>query len=652
MNTARRWYIYLVCAINLQALTWAVIALLRNLLAGGGGEVTAIAFQIASIIVTLPLFIVHWLWAQRLAVRDINEHEANLRGIYHYGMMGGFLGAGISNTYTLFTYIAWVANGRAGYDYYNYHYSGSTFEGILYNLIAIIICGMLWFYQKQVLDDDLKSISQADIHGAMRRLYTFVFSAWGVTMTTMAVIHIIRWIMYQFGGSTASLSGNFEYLSRELVRLLIGVPLWILFWRSAQAVFSEPGGDDRESVLRKFYLYATVFIASLTAVTNATGILAGLFRRVLGLDPEGDIRTPLPVIIGMGLLWFLHAYILKEDASVTKESSKQGSVRRLYQYLIAGVGLAAFLVGLSGDLSVLIRSVVGGFSETLREALAWFTAALIAGLPVWLLPWRHVQSEATEMDQEGVDGRRSLARKIYLYFYLFVATMTVISGAIYILFRVLSLMLGERGEGDMATGIAQAVAYAIVGVFVWIYHGSALRGDGESSRREQALRLKDILFTIVESSPSGFGPALLERLQKEEPDLNFELVSLQTADAEMRKAVVTKLNNSGVIVGPWTMGVQMDGQNSEITQAVVNSKAQKILFPAHVDNWELAGVDPWNTDGLIQQTVRAVKQWAGGEEIKAVRPMGLGGIIGTAIGVLILLLLLVIPLVAYFSGGF
>ena len=63
-------------------------------------------------------------------------------------------------------------------------------------------------------------------------------------------------------------------------------------------------------------------------------------------------------------------------------------------------------------------------------------------------------------------------------------------------------------------------------------------------------------------------------------------------------------------------------------------------------------VDVWNTEGLMQQTVRAVRQWAGGEEIKAVRPMTIGGIIGTVVGVLILLLLLVIPLLIYFAGGF
>jgi hypothetical protein len=43
-----------------------------------------------------------------------------------------------------------------------------------------------------------------------------------------------------------------------------------------------------------------------------------------------------------------------------------------------------------------------------------------------------------------------------------------------------------------------------------------------------------------------------------------------------------------------------------------------------------------------------VRQWAGGEEIKAVHPMGIGGTIGTVIGVLILLILIAIPLLDFF----
>jgi len=331
---------------------------------------------------------------------------------------------------------------------------------------------------------------------------------------------------------------------------------------------------------------------------------------------------------------------LKDDSSFAAESAKQGGVRRLYLYLIAGIGAAAFLVGLSGDLSVLIRSFSQGFGSALKESLAWFTAALIAGVPVWLLPWRQAQNEAVMLTQDGVEARRSTARKIYLYFYLFLATMTVLSSAIYVLYRLLSLMLGARGEGNLASGIAQAVAYSVVGIFVWLYHGSALRGDGSSSRRELAQRLKDIRAVIVDAGVAGFGQALFNRLKQEEPDLNFDLISLPATDDETQKKNVTKIEDAGVIVGSWSIAVEGGSVSAEITRAVVKSKARKIMVPMPVDGWNLAGVDVWNTDRLIQQTVHAVKQWAGGEEIKAVRPMGIGGIIGIAIGVLFLLLLL------------
>lgn len=653
MNAARRWYIYLVCAISLQAVTWAVIALLRNLLARGGGGVTSIAFQIATILIALPIFLVHWLWAQRLAAREVSEREAGLRGLYHYGMMAGFLAPVIANAYSLFAYLFWLAAGRPGFDS-SFGYESTPVRGILYNLIAIIVCALLWFYQQRVAAEDSKSITEGDSFATVRRLYLFVFSAWGLIMTTLAVIHMIRWIMFQVGSGNDALvlGGNIGYLMDEVARLIVGVPIWLIFWRQAQSMFSGPSQAEQESALRKFYLYTTVFVAALSAVTNMTLILAGLLRRVLGLPSQGDIRTPLPIILGMAVLWAYHAFALREDAARSSESAKQSGIRRLYLYLIAGVGLAAFLVGLSGDISVLIRLFSQRFADSLRESLAWFTAALITGLPVWLIPWRQAQLEAVALTPEGVAARRSVVRKIYLYFYLFVATMTVLSSAVYVLYRLLSLALGERGEGNLATGIAQAVAYALVGILVWLYHGSALRGDGDSNRRELAQRLKDVRVAIVDTGGAGLGQALLGRLQQEEPTLNFDLVTLPAQDDEARQAIKTRLETAGVIVGPWFMALDRRTSDADVAHTVVNSPARKIMIPVPMSGWDWAGVDAWNTEELMQQTVRAVRQWAGDEEIKAVRPMTTGGIIGTVIGVLILLILLVIPVLIYFTGGF
>jgi hypothetical protein len=68
MSTVRRWYIYLVSAVSLQAVAWAIIVLLRNLLITRlNPPSTLIAFPIAVILVGLPIFLAHWLWGQRLA---------------------------------------------------------------------------------------------------------------------------------------------------------------------------------------------------------------------------------------------------------------------------------------------------------------------------------------------------------------------------------------------------------------------------------------------------------------------------------------------------------------------------------------------------------------------------------------------------------
>ena len=653
MNNARRWYIYLVCAISLQSAAWAVIALLRNLMAGGGGTIAFIAFQIAIIIITLPLFLVHWLWAQRLAEREISEREAGLRRIYLYGMQAGFLGPIVANAFSLIATLLWAAAGKPGFDPQSSDFS--LFETVLYHSLAIIVLALLWFYHRQVISADAKVVPETGNSATIRRLYIFVFSAWGLTMTTMAVIHIMRWIMFQFGRGNV-IGGDIGFLTDEVARLIVGVPLWLIFWRQAQSLFSGSSEEERESALRKFYIYTAVFVAVLSAVTNATFILAGFFRRLLSLPSEGDIRTPLPIIICMALLWAFHAYLLRGDAAQIEESSRQGGVRRLYLYLVAGIGLAAFLVGFSGDISVLIRSFSQFFSDTLREQLAWFTAALIAGLPVWLLPWRQAQTEAVAATPAGVEERRSTVRKIYLYFYLFVATMTVLSSAVYILYRLLTLVLGERSEGDLLSGLAQAIAYAIVGVGVWLYHGSALRGDQSRNRHEQMMRLKEINVAIVDMGNAGLGQSVLNKLRQEEPDLNFNLISLPAIDdGESAQAIPARLNTAGLIVGPWPIAVDggIGGKvSSEIARAVVTSPARKILIPTQIDGWDWAGVDRWSTETLVQQTVRAVRQWVNGEEVKAVRPMGVGGIIGTIIGVLLLLILLAIPVLIYFAGGF
>jgi len=661
MVTVRRWYIFLICAISLHAVAWAVIALLQNLfLKASQAPVTAIAFQIAVVVIGLPIFLVHWLWAQRLAGRELDERESALRRLYLYGTLAGFLGPFLAHSFDLFVWLLRLTFGAPQSDFGSLEFSPT--ETILRALIAMVVLALLWFYHWRVVAADAKAAPEVGNAATLRRLYVLAFSAAGVTMTTMAVIYLLRWIMFQFaaGAAIGGTGSNIVGLTDEVARLIVGVPLWLFFWRPAQALFEGPSEEERGSVLRKLYLYGTVFIAVLSAVTNAALILAGLFRRWLDLPSQGDIRIPLSIVVGTAALWAYHAYVLRGDAALAGEAPRQAGVRRLYLYLVAAVGLAAFLVGLSGDLRVLIRSLAGEFfGNALREELAWFTAALIAGLPVWLLPWRQAQLGADASGPGGVEERRSVVRKIYLYFYLFVATVTVLSSLVYIVYRLLSLALGERNQGNLLSDLGQAIAFTLIAVGVWLYHGAALRGDGRLNQRAQAQRLADLRVAVVDAGDGRFGRAVLEGLRHELSGLTLEPIGLTPLAAEAMgmtgdaTGIAARLAGANLIVGPWSMAVSGGPVTAEIAGAVVGSPARKLLVPVRTEEWEWAGVDQWNAEAIVRQTVHAAKQMVDREEVKPVRPLGAGAIIGIIIGVLFLLILLAMPVLDFFArGGF
>lgn len=650
MFTVRRWYIYVVSAISLQAVAWAIIALLRNLFIFGIDPL-AVAFQIAVVVIGMPVFLAHQLWGQRLVGKAVEERGATLRRLYLYGTMAAFLGPFTANAFDL---IRRLLGGTNTYQT-NVYRQLLLGDAIVYHLLAVVVLAILWFYHQRVVAEDSRAIPETSGSATVRRLYVLGFGAAGLTLTTMAIIHLIRWIMLQFGGSVIRSSGLGMGLMDEITRLIIGAPLWVIFWRWAGRLFDGPSEEERASALRKFYLYGAVFIGALSVVANATGILASVFRRVLSLSPEGDIRQPLPVIIGMGVLWAYHALVLRDDAEQAGEAPRQARVRRLYLYLIAAIGLSALLVGLSGDVSVIIRALDEGFTSTglsasgsgLREGLAWFTAAIIAGLPVWIVPWRRAQIGAVASGPSGADARRSVERKIYLYFFLFVATMTVLSSAVYIVFRILSMILGE--QPPTLTELGHAISFSLIAVGVWLYHGQALRGDGLLSRREQAQCFAALRIAVVDVDEGRFGQAVVDELGREIPDVTPNLIILNSEAIEgaeagaSQEAIATQLAEAGLIVGPWviaTPGGDRGALPASIAQAIVKSPARKLLVPLRIEGWEWAGVERWETRALVQQTVHAIEQMATGKVVEPARPMSAGKIIGTIIGVLILLAIL------------
>jgi hypothetical protein len=654
MSNIRRWYLYIVCAISLQAVTWAVIALLRNLFIFGI-EPLAVALQIAVIIIGLPVYLGHWLSAQKSVKESMEEKGAALRRFYLYATMAGFLGPFTANAFDLVRRLFQGNNPGQSSDYRNL----LTGDAVFYHILAMIVLAALWFYHQRVVKEEAQDIPELDAAATIRRLYVMGFSAAGLTMTILTLIHLVRWIMLGFGQVVVQTGGLNVVLTNEITRLLIGVPLWLIFWIWAQRLFEGESTEERTSVLRKFYLYGAVFIGALGVVTNATIILASTFSNLLGVKTYGDIRDPLPIIIGMAVLWAYHGFVLREDAKQAGEAPRQAEVRRLHLYLIAAVGLAALLVGLSGVMSVLLRSLDTSFDLALRESFAWFTSAIIAGLPVWIIPWRKIQLDAEGDGAAGADERRSVVRKIYLYFFQLLAVITLLSSAVYIVFRILSMILGE--DAPTLTELGHAISFSLIAVGLWLYHSSILRSDGALAQSERADLIEALRVVVLDVGDGTFGRSVIDELKSDNPEISLEPIVLKSGESAAESpdqdegSIPDQLTNAGLIVGSWEMvvpGGAGGAVSPEVAQAVISSGGRKILVPFRSKGWDWSGVDPWDSESLVKQTVAAVQQVLVGEGVKSRRPMGAGSIIGIVVGVLILLGLLARSLVGFFSDVF
>ena len=158
----------------------------------------------------------------------------------------------------------------------------------------------------------------------------------------------------------------------------------------------------------------------------------------------------------------------------------------------------------------------------------------------------------------------------------------------------------------MLAEVGQALAYSLIAVGIWIYHGSILRADGRRAKAAEAERLSSLHVVILEGDYDSLGDALFRELGRELPGLDLQLLDATAPEAP------DALAQADLIVGPLSAAVGGD----EAARIIASSPAPKLLFPSSAEGWHWIGTGKWRTRDAIRLTVRAVKQFAAGEEIK------------------------------------
>ncbi|MCA9980983.1 MAG: hypothetical protein KDD89_09120, partial [Anaerolineales bacterium] len=551
MNSIRNAYIYLVCFISVQIVTWATIFLGRNLL-GAELDRDLLASQIAVLIIGGPLLLIHWLWAQRLARQDSAERQTLVRALYLYASLTFFLIPFLFQAYTALNDVLYWLFGRLTNE-------PDPLKTFLETIATMVILGGLFAYHDYVRREDENDAQSPVSHLDLQRLYRWFFSVAGLVVGVNALVSLLNQIWQTVDNRAGG--DNQAAILDSVTTLLLALGLWVLFWRWNQRSFEQDKPGERASVLRKLVLYLIVFFAALTAVVTTTILTSNLIQRLLGVNNTIYWDELIPPLVVATAVWVYHTYVLRQDTQVASEGTQQAGLRRLYWYTLAAIGLAAVLTGISGQLSLLIRSITNEVSAIgLREEVSWYLAATIIGLTVWLWPWRNIQRGTQQTNESGLIERRSQIRRLYLFGYLFGATMTILGSGVYLVYRLLTQILGVTSTSSLFSDVAHALAYALLATAVVFYHGWLLRQDQAKTQQWLAKQYAQLQVIMLDHpADAELSQTLATTLHKAIPGLQVALFKLPidspTAVAhqaeEQPPTPLATLATADIIIGSW-----------------------------------------------------------------------------------------------------
>ncbi len=273
-------------------------------------------------------------------------------------------------------------------------------------------------------------------------------------------------------------------LALWLAFALIGAPLAaVLWWWERRRLVADRA--ERASLVWALYVTAMSFTA-LVVATTALGRTA--VEAIEGEWRPSDLSTG---VVWLGV-WVWHRHMRRSAATAPT---------RLVD-LPAGLGAVYGLV-------VAAYSAIAVIGELIAQALLGVTIPLAAS-PNWIVPtlqalawcalgalvwWWHWFREGARSARGGFAG-------VLLIAVIGAAAATTLFAIGSILFLVLRLLFDAAPAAEIVSSLDSAVAAALIGAIVWVYHLQVLAGRSPQTRRAGRLVVSAVALI---GAASGFG---------------------------------------------------------------------------------------------------------------------------------------------------
>jgi len=277
-----------------------------------------------------------------------------------------------------------------------------------------------------------------------------------------------------------------QQLSLGLAMLIIGGPLWFVFWRNAQ---QHTDGNPTEigSISRQTFLNLILIVTALMTLFAAQDFLKWLISGApRTLNAAGSIAT----MIVAALIWY---YYWRVSDAEGHPSQIAKTLRRWYIYITAGWGLIFLIMGIvelvnSGVLSLRIWGDSLASTNFLSSGVSNNLPGIILGGIWWAFHW-------FRLARNDID---SALRQVYLH--LFAITGSAIAGLVALVIGLNQIFVWVFGFADNGAVYFQFLGWVIPLIVVsggfWSYHRT-LAQEESGQILERRLSAKRIHLYIM-----------------------------------------------------------------------------------------------------------------------------------------------------------
>ena len=666
MSTGRRRYLYTVALLSYVALMTALILcsreLIRLLLADSPSQDWLLALPRSALApwlltagVSAIIWAIHWFLANRparaLTMSAAGERASAVRKAYLYLGQGAAL--------TLVVVQAWRA--VADVLKLNFGLADADPTPASARLVALavgaVIALIVWGYLRweTVRDGDFGRESSRAAN--WRRAYFYLAALAGSTLAMVGAGESVRRLILALTNSSARYEGWQVLLANCLAALIIGAPLAFAAWGTANRLARNASALEMNALSRVLLRYGDLLFGTLATLLAAGYLLAQVLMLALGrlLGPYWPAAVAyLPV----GLItWLICAPAIRLDVALGGETSRTATIRRLVRYTVAGLALAAFWLGMTEFLRLILLAVLRVRPADPAVAAAWWTrfayaaAMVFVAAPAWWGHWWSQQVRARGAGPTGHAERTSGIRQFYLYAVILVGAGIALAALGLAVF--LFLNRNETGVMGMRAALAGAGAAAFVSLLWAAAHGLTLRGDARwlaadqvaSARTTAALeptkaavaaaprsyRREDLAavaagsgiamlparaIAVVDGADGSVGAAALHALRRTLPDAVLWPIGLNaTAQVAMLNALGeamppavpgNALALATAILGPSDilLAGSLDGDvTDDLVSALAGSPTRLLLLPPRDSRLRWVAAPDWPLERWIENAV-------------------------------------------------